>query len=89
MGAGCISAVWPFLFLSATAYLPLLGERSLHTWLLTGAWHLPPFVGLSFCCLTWCFAGGEILNKCFQMIFFFFTAQAYLVTEFYLPSHFK
>ena len=50
----------PF-FPSETTYLPLLGERGLYTWLLSGAWHLPSFVGLSFCCLTLCFVGGEIL----------------------------
>ena len=46
MGADCISTVRP-LFPSETTFLPLLGERGLYTLLLSGAWHLPPFVALS------------------------------------------
>ena len=72
MGAGCISAVWPF-YLSRTDYLPLLGERGLHAWLLTSAWHPPP-------------AGGEILMFPNGFLFFFI-GQVHLITEFYLSSH--
>ena len=55
-----------------------------------GCWLVPAIfplllVGLSFCCLTRCFAGGEIL----MFLDGFFTAPACLITDFYLPFQVK